>query len=309
MGAIFLAIAPVFTLILLGYGLRRGVLMSDDFWAMTDRLVYRVLMPALLIVQISATDFRATPLTDFALILYAGFFAAIAFGIGAQRLAGLGPVSGSSVMQGCCRFNTFTGLAIAEALYGHAALQLAVVGAALLVPVINVTLVFTMSVMLHAGGPPSPRRIAGELARNPLILGILIGTVLSLSGLSHIPVLGEALKILGGAALPVMLLCVGANMKVRGMHAVWLPVVLSCAGKFVVFPAAIMAAAVALGAGVDLIRVAVIFGALPTAVSAYSLARQMGGDAPLMAAIITLQTLVAFVTIPLTLALVERVAG
>ena len=41
-----------------------------------------------------------------------------------------------------------------------------------------------------------------------------------------------------------------------------------------------------------------IFGALPTAVSAYSLARQMGGDAPLMAAITTTEHIAAIVTLP-----------
>ena len=45
---------------------------------------------------------------------------------------------------------------------------------------------------------------------------------------------------------------------------------------------------------------------LPVAVSAYTLAREMGGDAPLMAGIITVQTLLSFVTIPVTLVIAER---
>ena len=40
---------------------------------------------------------------------------------------------------------------------------------------------------------------------------------------------------------------------------------------------------------------------LPTATSAYILARQLGGDAPLMAGIISGQTLLAMVSIPLLL--------
>jgi len=42
--------------------------------------------------------------------------------------------------------------------------------------------------------------------------------------------------------------------------------------------------------------------ALPTATSSYILARQLGGDAPLMAAIVSGQTLLAVATIPLILA-------
>jgi hypothetical protein len=40
---------------------------------------------------------------------------------------------------------------------------------------------------------------------------------------------------------------------------------------------------------------------MPTASSAYILARQLGGDAPMMAAIITGQTLLSAITIPLML--------
>ena len=38
--------------------------------------------------------------------------------------------------------------------------------------------------------------------------------------------------------------------------------------------------------------------------SAYVLARQMGGDAPLLAQIITLQTILAAITMPIAIALV-----
>ena len=52
-----------------------------------------------------------------------------------------------------------------------------------------------------------------------------------------------------------------------------------------------------------LVQVAVLLAALPTATSAYILARQLGGDAPLMAGIISGQTLLAMVSIPVLLSL------
>jgi len=42
-----------------------------------------------------------------------------------------------------------------------------------------------------------------------------------------------------------------------------------------------------------------LFQALPTASSSYILARQLGGDAPLMAGIIAGQTLLAVIALPL----------
>ena len=52
-----------------------------------------------------------------------------------------------------------------------------------------------------------------------------------------------------------------------------------------------------------LVKVAVLLASLPTATSAYILARQLGGDAPLMAGIISGQTLLAMVSIPVLLSL------
>lgn len=49
--------------------------------------------------------------------------------------------------------------------------------------------------------------------------------------------------------------------------------------------------------------VVVLFAALPGAPSSYILARQMGGDAPLAAAVVTVQTLLSMLTLPLLAAL------
>ena len=47
----------------------------------------------------------------------------------------------------------------------------------------------------------------------------------------------------------------------------------------------------------------VLFFALPTASTAYVLTRQLGGDSHLMAGLITLQTLLAAISLPLVLTL------
>lgn len=305
MGAIVLAIAPTFILILLGYALRRGGIPSVEFWNLNDRLVYRVLMPALFFAKISAADLAAQPLGAFAGLLYAGFFAATGFGFVAQRLAGFPPAQGTDVVQGAARFNTFVGLAIAEALYGAAGLQAAVVGSAILVPVVNVVMVTGLALMLPRGGGNLLLGTLRDLLRNPLILSILAGLAFNRAGLYHVPVLHDTAIVLGQAALPVMLLAVGANLRIRGMEAHFLPMALAVTGKLVVFPAAVLLAASALAPAPLSLQVAMIYAALPVAVSAYTLAREMGGDAPLMAGIITLQTLLSFVTIPATLVLAD----
>lgn len=106
-----------------------------------------------------------------------------------------------------------------------------------------------------------------------------------------------------------MLLSIGANLRLQSMPSTALPVVLSLLGKMIVFPLAIVALAVSLGLSGMELYIAVLFGAAPSAPSSYALARQLGGDAPLMAAILTIQTAISIITLPVTVQLVQWVLG
>ena len=73
--------------------------------------------------------------------------------------------------------------------------------------------------------------------------------------------------------------------------------------KLVLMPAATALACHLLGIEGLTAAVAVLFTACPISASSYVLARQLGGDAPLMAGLITLTTIAAALTMPLTLVL------
>ena len=75
----------------------------------------------------------------------------------------------------------------------------------------------------------------------------------------------------------------------------------SAALKLLLVP--LLAWGVALALGLDPISssILIVFAALPTAPSAYILARQLGGNAELMAGMITGQTLLALISLPLVL--------
>jgi hypothetical protein len=63
-----------------------------------------------------------------------------------------------------------------------------------------------------------------------------------------------------------------------------------------------------LGLGGQAAATALLFQALPTASSSYIMARQLGGDAPLMAGITAAQTLMAALAIPLVMSLASLFA-
>ena len=296
------AIAPIFVLIILGYALRRGGIPSQDFWNLNDRLVYFLLMPAVFFEQISTADLSGAALGGYSATLYGGFAVATFAGLLAARALSSDPASATSVVQGAARFNTFIALAVAEALFGAPGLQMAVLGAAILVPGVNVAVVAMFALMLPSGtGRIDLGGLARTLLGNPLILAILAGLGWNAAGLGAWPVFHPTLAILGDAALPIMLLSVGANLKLRGLQAERAPLAAAIACILLLFPLVVLGLSLLLGLDPLQAQVAVIFAALPTGVAAYTLARQLGGDATLLASVITLSTLLSFATMPATL--------
>ena len=75
------------------------------------------------------------------------------------------------------------------------------------------------------------------------------------------------------------------------------------------FPAALVGAGYWLGLDTLALVVLAAVGAAPTANSTYTLAVELGGDAPLMAEIVSFQTVCAAVSMPLWIWLAGRLLG
>ncbi|WP_029006905.1 AEC family transporter [Azospirillum halopraeferens] len=300
--AVFGALAPIFLLILLGHGLRRYEWVPPAFWPGADRLTYMVLFPALIVDELARADLGRVDVAPMAAAMAAGILGAGALMVGVRRPLTLDGPAFASVFQGSMRMNTYVGLAAAGTLYGAAGRTLLAVGIALIIPLVNV-----LAVLAHARWGRDSRgvgagAIAAGLATNPIILAAAAGAALNLSGVGAPPVAGAVIEILARAALPVGLLAVGAGLDLAAARAAGRGVAVATATKLLLVPAITAAAGLALGVHGLALTVAVLFNALPCSASAYALARQMGGDHGLIAAVITVQTLLAALTLPLVLA-------
>jgi hypothetical protein len=197
--------------------------------------------------------------------------------------------------------NTYIGLALAAALYGETGLAAAAVAVAVIVPVVNILCVGSLA-RFGAGGRMTAPGTAAQLARNPLILACLVGLGLQWSGLGLPPVLAPMLDILGRAALALGLLAVGAGLDFTALKGAGRVAAATSALKLLALPGLTGLLCLAFGVGGVAAAVAVLFNGLPTATSAYILARQLGGDHRLMAGLITLQTALAIASLPLIIA-------
>jgi malonate transporter len=287
-----LLLLPDFSLILLGFALRRWMSLGDHFWAGVERLVYFILFPALLVNAILKTRLdllAALPLLATAL---GAMLSGMALSFLARPLFGLKPMVFASIFQCGYRFNSYIGLAAAGLLFGTpgiAALGL-IIGIA--VPFANLSSVW----MLARHGETGVWR---EVARNPLIWATLTGLLLNLAGFEPPRPLGIFLGRLADASIALGLLAVGAALRLQGQAGVLGASIYLSAVKLLAVPLLAAVLGHALGLTGIYYGVAILFASLPTASSAYILAMRMGGDGRSVAWIISATTLVSMLTMPL----------
>lgn len=298
-GAVLLALLPVLLLIALGIYLRHREFLADTFWPQAERLGYFVLLPALFFHGLATADLAALPVIDLAITLIASTLIVAALVVAIRPLMSIDGPAFTSVFQGSVRFNNYVGVTLAAGMFGAKGIALAAICNAAIVPTVNVLCVLVFA--RHGTARLNGRGIFRQLIVNPLVVSCVAGSAFQLLGL-HVPEgIEPALRTLGAASLPIGLLCVGAALNF-GSARHWVgPVMSSSTAKFLMMPLATVAIAMAMGLQGPALTTALVFQALPTASSAYLMARQLGGDAPLMAGITAAQTVIAFVTIPIVL--------
>jgi predicted permease len=166
--------------------------------------------------------------------------------------------------------------------------------------------VFSVAVLAHYASTEkrSVRSIVMTVVRNPLIWACAIGLLINVVHLPLPRIWHEVADALGRSSLAIGLLVTGAGLHLEGMFRPSLAASVAVFLKLVLMP--VLAVALALWFGLSGSNLAIVTAcaAVPASSSAYVLARQMGGDAPLLAQIITLQTILAALTMPIAIALV-----
>lgn len=294
-----LAVLPIFAVLATGHVLRRNDFPTETFWPTADRLVYWILVPALLFNMNARVELSVQTVTGFGVTLVGGYLAAGAFAFFAASWFRLTPATSTSVLQGAARHNTFIALAVCETVLGPEGLALGVMAATVLALATNLTIVPVMILMMKRGNAGSiGRTIVNDMLRNPLIIGILAGLSCNLLIGGPPPIVGEITGLLGAAALPLMLLCVGAALQFQDLGARRLELLIASFAKFAVFPGVVWLISISLSLSDAERFVLLVFSAVPTAIAGQTQARAIGGDVCLISATISIQTVCSFVILP-----------
>lgn len=300
------ALIPVLAMILVGFAIQRSNFLPPSFWPSAEKLTYFLLMPATLIHSLAGKKLGDLPWLKL-LLTVDGAVLASALLVTLWWLANrrMDAQAFTSLFQGGVRFNTFVALALAENMFGRDGLFLAALGAGFMIILINVLCVSAFSLTVNHSGAIDLKRLLGDLTRNPLILGCLLGVGLNASGIRLPTAIDGILSLAGKAAFPVGLMAVGAAYRAGNLRMHWQPLVVSSTVQFLCKPLIAWGLATSMGLSGMAQAVAVLLFSVPTAPSAYILSRQMGGDPDSMSAIITAQTCLSFITLPLTIWLLQ----
>ena len=303
MSALLIGVLPVFALIAIGYGLKKSHFLPDETWRPIEKLSISLLYPGFLIPAIWEADLSgdsagaAGAAAVTAVIIVGGLVLA------AKPFLKIDGPAFTSVFQGSIRWNSFVFLPVIQVAFGAEGLALAAVMIACIIPVTNIACVAVLARWGADQKGVSPLALAQAMMANPILVACLIGLALNLLKAPLIPGVYETLKLIGSAALPLGLIVAGAGLSFAAVARRKWTVAGVTLVKLCVMPPLMWGLCVLYGGDELAQATALLCGAAPGAAAAYLLARQMGGDAPLMAGIVALTTVGSALSIPILLAL------
>lgn len=297
---------PLYLLITLGYFLKKYQFPNKEFWPGIERLTYFILFPALLFAALLKTQINLALIGQVLVVItiptaISGLFQWLGF-----LSPNLEEATFSSMFQGAARNNTLISLVVAAWLVPSNGVAIMAITILIMVPFNNLSAIF---VLMHYGDnnqtKVQTKRWLG-IVKNPLIIACILGLSFSILEIKLATPLVNTADFLGRSALPFALLAVGAGLKFGSIFEKKLAIFLSTFAKLLLTPVLALSLCIAFDASADLAKIAIIFSAMPTAVSSFILAKQMGGDADTMAQIITVQTIIAAFTIPVFLLIAQQ---
>lgn len=286
------AILPIFLLIVLGYFLcRRGMLSADNNKAFGE-LAFKLFMPMVLF-----TGMAKAPLHDGlnTTILAAYFIPALIIFVGvnlvAHRYIGHPTPFGLTAAFGN---NGLMGIALVASLFGNPGLVLLFT-----ILAVHSLLLFSFQSIYNSFAsdePFSAKTLVGSLA-NPMIIGLLLGVVLNLSG-QTLPIWADHLTTwLAQAALPCALIVLGGNLAGYRLRPSAAAVGITVA-KLLIMPLLLLLACLALGITGMPRSVLVLMAANPCGLNVLGFSRTQE-DVQKTSSAICLSTLASVATLPM----------
>ena len=289
------AVLPMCLVMALGYGTRRLGWLRREEISTINKIAFRIFLPCLLYYNIYCSDLSGS--FDPLLMAYAVGGVLLTFGLalGYTLLTEKLPERRGVLIQGMFRSNyVIMGIPVATALLGADQLGTVSILIAVIVPLFNMLAVVVLEVF--RGQKPKPLHILGQIAKNPLVIGSVLGSLTLVAGIRLPHILEQTIQSVSAIASPLQLFLLGAFFQFSGLKTYRRELVTVSIAKLIVSPGLFLGLGALLGfRGVAFVSLIGIF-ASPTAVNSFTMAQQMGGDAELAGDIVVTTSAASILT-------------
>ncbi|PKR88175.1 transporter [Pleomorphomonas diazotrophica] len=303
--AIALDVLPIFLLILVGYLLVRfGVMKAEVGDGLSD-FVFTIAMPTLLFKTVATAHVQGSS----PWMIWVAYFAGVAVTWAAghyaiTRLFGrdarIGVLAGVS---SAFANNLFIGLPLVQRIVGDdgvVALSI-LLCAHLPVMMIAGTVLMEQAERSTGGRAAQPvsavlKQVGRNLLRNPLVVGLVLGSLWQMSGLPLTGVVGIVVNDIGDIAGSAALISLGMALLKYGISDGIKPALVTSLFKLFLLPASVYAASRLLGLDATWTAALVLTSSVPTGINAWLIANRFGVGHGLASSSITITTAVGVVT-------------
>lgn len=294
------ATVPVFTVMVVGYILRRIGLLNEAFVTVANKFVFQVCLPCMLFLDLWSTDIRHHFDAS-----YIGFCAVVTL-ISIFAIWGLAKVFlkdktevGAFVQTSYRSSAAILGIAFIQNIYGASGMgPQMIIGS---VPLYNI---FAVTILTLESNDPSIRQDKNRIRvtclnilKNPIIIGIALGIIASLLQLKLPHMVEKSIQSLSSMASPLALIAIGAGFEGKEALGKMKPALVASAIKLVGLAALFLPIAIWFGFRDQELLALIIMLASPSTPTAYIMAKNMHGDEVLSASVIVLTTLLSAVTL------------
>jgi malonate transporter and related proteins len=294
-------VLPVFAIIVTGWLAGWLGYLSRSLADGLVHFAYNVAMPALLFVTIAQEP--ADNLLEWRFLLAFGGGSILCFALVflAVRAAWRGDRASSTIygMTAAMTNTGFVALPILHSIYGEpAVLPAAIATVFVAVVMFPITVVLLERERRGAHGQSArPVALLKQIVLNPMVLSTMVGLAWAITGLPIPAPIADYMNIFAAALTPCALFAIGLGLSVEGMRSNLAASLALAVVKLVIMPLIVYALCVASGLNPLYTVAAVVCGAVPTAKTVYILAGEYKVEEPLVAATVSITTLLSVATL------------
>ena len=314
------AVAPIILLILLGYGLRQKGFLTEGFIKTGNKFVFHVCLPCMLFVNVYQIERLSDIRWDLVAYCVAALLVIFLLGLLTTLAVTKVPERRGVVLQCTFRSNfALIGLSLVTALGAEDAMAVAAIISAFTIPAFNILAVISLSMFVGSSSSwqESVKKMAWNVVKNPLIIGIVLGLFALVIREVQLKMFGElvfclsvhtkflytALNNIKSIASPFALIILGGEFVFSAVKGLLKEIAVGTAFRLVVTPvlgiggAILLSRANLLTCGPEVYPALIALFGSPVAVSSAIMAGSMGSDKQLATQLVVWTSLLSIVTI------------